>query len=363
MRKISRRACLSGVGILPFSGGALSAPLLYHMPIEHEHHARTFMQWPVDEGVYGAHDLARVQKTIAEIANAISNFEPVVLLMAEQHQQEARQYLSGAVEIWPIKTNDLWCRDSGPTFVKNQVGELAISHLRFNGWGNKQAHDADALIAPLVAQHLGMPLLETGLVGEQGGVEHDGAGTLMAHASCWVNSNRNSGSAEEIGNALLKALGGSKMIWTPGLLNHDITDFHIDALARFVGPGRVLIQLPEERNPEEPYAAASYQTYDMLRQANDANGRKLDIIVVPDPVEIRSRQSDFVSSYVNFYVCNGGVIAAQFGDRKADEHARGVLADLYPGRQIINLNVDPLGESGGGIHCATQQQPFAGQEL
>ncbi|MFM2410961.1 MAG: hypothetical protein RL481_1789, partial [Pseudomonadota bacterium] len=206
----------------------------------------------------------------------------------------------------------------------------------------------------------GLRLLDTGLVGEQGGVEHDGAGTLLAHASCWANSNRNDMSREEIGERLQKALGGEKMIWAPGIAGKDITDYHIDALARFVAPGKVLIQLGEEIDPDDPWSVSGHETLEILQSATDARGKKLEIIRLPDPVNIRSRKADFVSSYVNYYVCNGAVIAAQFGDNAADGKAREMLQSLYPGRAIEMLNIDSIGESGGGIHCATQQQPKAG---
>ena len=64
-----------------------------------------------------------------------------------------------------------------------------------------------------------------------------------------------------------------------------------------------------------------------------------------------------MASYANFYVCNGAVIGAQFGDRYTDEIAHDALRRHFPGREIVMLNVDPLGELGGGIHCATQQMP------
>ena len=84
------------------------------------------------------------------------------------------------------------------------------------------------------------------------------------------------------------------------------------------------------------------------------------------PHEVRSRVAeeeagehvvDFVASYANYYVCNGGVVAAQFGDRDTDAAAVDALGRHYPGREIVTLNTDPLGEIGGGIHCATQQMP------
>ncbi len=329
----------------------------FEMPMESEPHDRTFMQWPVSLDVYGRKSLARVQSSIALIANTISEYEPVAMLAAAKHHVEARSKLSQAVELWDIPTDDLWCRDSGPTFVRDEAGALAVSHIRFNGWGDKQAHGNDGQIAEKIAKRLGLPLLETGLVGEQGGFEHDGAGTMLAHASSWVNRNRNRMNEAEVGKRLLAAVGGKKMIWAPGVKGKDITDYHIDALARFVAPGKVLIQLGRNVDSDDPWSISGHETFEILKNATDALGRKLEIIRLDDAVEIRSNNADFVASYVNYYVCNGAVIAAQFGDKKADGKAKEQLQSIYPGRIIEMLNLDPIGESGGGIHCATQQQP------
>ncbi len=160
-----------------------------------------------------------------------------------------------------------------------------------------------------------------------------------------------------IGGKMMRALGAEKVIWAPGIAGKDITDYHIDALARFVSPGRVLIQLPDKPRASDPWSIAAFETYDILKNARDADGRKLELIVVPEPVDIRSDNPEFVASYVNYYVCNGAVIAAEFGDDAVDEKARTTLAQLYPGREVVMLDVDPIGDAGGGIHCATQQQP------
>lgn len=340
-------------------GGNAPASAGYAMPAEDAPHERTFMQWPVRTHVYGQRDLRRVQNTIARIADTIAEFEPVVLLASGKAAFEAKEATGRGVEIWDIPTDDLWCRDSGPTFVKDRAGKLGVAHIRFNGWGTKQAHARDARIAETIAHRVELPLIETGLVGEQGGVEHDGAGTLLAHASSWVNPNRSRESEAQIGARLMAALGGRKMIWAPGLIGEDITDFHIDSLARFVAPGRVLIQLPKAVDRSDPYSVAAYDTFARLKRETDADGRPLDIVVLPEPVDIRSHDENFVASYVNYYVCNGAVISARFGDRKADARAEALLASLYPGREIVALDVDALGEAGGGIHCATQQQPKA----
>lgn len=330
----------------------------YHMPLESEPHERTFMQWPALKSIYGSKDdLDAVREKIALIASTIAKYEPVVLLARAEQADDAKQWVKNGVEIWPLAVQDLWCRDSGPTFVVNDAHELAASELGFNGWGGKQQHGDDAQIARRIAEKLGLTMFDNGIQGEGGGVETDGAGTLLAHASCWVNPNRNMGSQDEVEKLLLDALGAEKMIWAPGVMGADITDFHIDALARYVKPGQVMIQLPKKVIAGDPWSASAFETYEILKKATDADGRKLDIVVVPEPVNIRSQARDFVNSYANYYVCNGAVICAEFGDDKADEEAASILGQLYPGREIVSLNTDAIGEAGGGIHCSTQQQP------
>ncbi len=330
----------------------------FHMPLESDPHERTFMQWPALKSIYGSkEDLDTVREKIALIASTIAKFEPVVLLARPEQVEDAKAWVKNGVEVWPLAVQDLWCRDSGPTFVVNGKGELAASELGFNGWGGKQQYEDDGLVARRVAERLGLAVFENGIKGEGGGVETDGAGTLLAHASCWVNPNRNPGSQDEVEKLLLDSMGAEKIIWAPGVIGADITDFHIDALARYVKPGQVLIQLPKKIIAGDPWSASAFETYEILKKATDAQGRKLEIVVVPEPVNIRSRAADFVNSYANYYVCNGAVVCAEFGDDKADAEANRILGGLYPGREIVSLNTDAIGEAGGGIHCSTQQQP------
>lgn len=330
----------------------------YRMPLESEPHQRTFMQWPAIKSIYGNQDdLDAVREKIALIANTIAQFEPVVLLTRPEQMDNASEFTKKGVELWPMDVQDLWCRDSGPSFVVNAAGELAISELNFNGWGGKQQHKDDAKVARLVAEKLGLHVFDNGIVGEGGGVEVDGSGTVLAHASCWVNKNRNAGSREEVEKRLLDALGAEKMIWAPGVKGGDITDYHIDALARYVRPGVMMIQLPKKIIADDPWSSAAYETYNILKKATDAQGNKLEIVVVPEPLNIRSKEKDFVNSYANYYVCNDAVVCAEFGDDKADEEAAHIIGQLYPGRQIVSINTDAIGEAGGGIHCSTQQQP------
>ena len=213
-------------------------------------------------------------------------------------------------------------------------------------------HKRDAVVVNRIAERLDVPLISSGLTGEAGGVEHDGHGLLMAHESSWVNKNRNGGMSRSIvEEKLLAAYGAERMIWSPGVWGEDITDYHIDSLARFTGPERVLINIPEDPDMNDPFHLAALETHDRFVAA------KLKVDVIFEPIKKRIKSIDFVASYANYYVCNGAVIAAQFGDKEADGFARNALQKHYPGREVITLNVDTLGEVGGGIHCATQQMP------
>ncbi len=342
-----------------FSAPNNELPAGYLVPAEDLRHARTFMQWPNSRKAYSDPVFLRMtQASIADIANTITQFEPVVMLAPKAEHPRIRRLVSSEVDLWDIPTEDLWCRDAGPLFALHKTKGLAVSNLNFNGWGGKQVHARDSQIAARIATRLGIPIFDSGLQGEAGGVEQDGQGTLMAHESSWVIDNRNILPKQQIEQRLLAAYGARKMIWAKGLKNRDITDYHIDSLARFIGDNRVLIQLPDAKDMSDPWVKAAYETYDVLKASTGLNGKPLDITVIPDPITPRVASYDFVAAYVNYYVCNGAVIAAQFGDTNGDAAARSALQELFPKREIITLNVDPLGELGGGIHCATQQQPL-----
>lgn len=323
------------------------------VPPEETLHEFTFMQWPVNRQVHpDKFYLDLLQKTIADIANTIVEFEPVVMLAAKQHHSAARRYLADTIELWDIPTDDLWCRDSGPLIAINSDGKRVVSHIKFNGWGEKQIHQHDGMVAQRVAEYLDLPLVDSGLKGEAGGIEHNGHGLLMAHESSWVNHNRNPAlSRETIGHKLIAAYGAERILWSPGLQGEDITDYHIDSLARFTGPASVIINLPDQPDHEDPFHQAALETHDILV----ADGLNVDVI--PEPNKRRIKSIDFVASYANYYACNGGIIAAQFGDPETDAIAINALQKHYPERTVVTLNVDALGEIGGGIHCATQQMP------
>ncbi len=324
---------------------------------EWETHQKTFMSWP-NRQIWGK-DLAYVRDDIAKVARAITQFEEVVMLARPGEEAEARYQCGSGVTVLTLGVDDLWSRDTVPVFV-NGAGGLRGVDFNFNGWGNKQQHGNDGGVAKALLAALGMPRIETPIVAEAGSLETDGQGTLLVTKSSMLNDNRNPGmSLEQLDAGLKDLLGVSKVIWFDGVYGQDITDAHVDSLARFTAPGKVLLDVPGEGAPVDDWSRSSEQARSLLQDSRDANGRAFEIIDLPQPdfSKIRGQDDDFLASYVNFYVANGAVLLPQFGDKKADQRAQGILQDHFPGRKVIALDIDTIASGGGGIHCATHDLP------
>lgn len=197
------------------------------------------------------------------------------------------------------------------------------------------------------------------MVLEGGGIEVDGHGTAIITESCVLNSNRNPGVGKLVCEAELRQLLGlEKIVWLPGIKGKDITDGHTDFYARFVKPGIVVAGY--DPDPKSFDHAVTKRHLEILRAATDAEGRKLEVVVLEAPSTVRERFSndDFAAGYINFYVCNGAVIAPEFGDSKTDLAAKQALQRLFPERKVVQINIDGIAAGGGGIHCTTQQEPM-----
>ncbi|QEN90053.1 agmatine deiminase family protein [Labrys sp. KNU-23] len=360
-REWTRRGVVMGAAGLAMGSSAVARDQqgwTTRAPGEHEPHARTWMAWPSTAAFYGGPGAYHesVQEAIARLAAAIAEHEPVAMAAPAAQHATARRLCGPRVDLVDIATDDMWARDSGPVFVRKADGGVAALDLHFNGWGNKQVHAEDAKLAQRIADHLDVPLLTALVRGEGGGIEYDGDGTLILTESCWVNDNRNPGlSRAEVETHLKAALGVTTVIWLPGVRGKDITDGHIDGSIRFVRPGLLMASAVPGDTSE--WGSAHVEALAVLAKARDARGRAFEIVSVPSAVDVRSKDEDFLTSYANYYVGNDAVYTPQFGDRPADKRAAEALASLYPGRRIVQLEVDRIYENGGGIHCVTQQQP------
>lgn len=327
------------------------------MGAEWDSHALTVMSWPT--GLIWGGDVEYVREDILNVARAIAEFEPVVMLASPADAEDAAAACGSGLEVVELATDDLWARDTVPVFVEGPDGIQGID-FNFNGWGGKQEHPNDGSVAREFLRKYEIPRIQTDLVGEGGALETDGLGTLFVTESSLVNDNRNPGlSRDEIEIRLKDLLGMRKVIWFDGVYGEDITDAHIDSLVRFTAPGVVLLDTPGEGAPDDVWSRSSAQARSVLRDATDAEGNSFEVVDLPQPDfgEIRGSGDDFLASYVNFYVGNGAVFVPEFGDRRADDRALGILQDQFPDREIVPLTIDAVASGGGGIHCATHDMP------
>ncbi|KAM0426321.1 hypothetical protein ACHAPT_008361 [Fusarium lateritium] len=275
---------------------------------------------------------------------------------------EAKNTVSSNVTVRPLEASQLWVRDTGPIFVKKvSDGSRAGLGLSFNYWGDKLDSRGDEAVASKILNDMGVHVVTPTFCAEGGGFEVDGQGTLLATESAIVNSNRNPGlSKSEIEEQFKEYLGIDKTIWLRGVRGYEMTDYHIDALARFISPGQVLLgRLPEtaDRVLVEAYEEARAT----LENATDASGNRVKIIEVaePHPKDLRGEHFfETVASYANYLLVNGGIIIPRFGIGRADEDALDLFHQCFPGREIIQVDINTLPKLGGGIHCATQQVPL-----
>lgn len=355
---ICAAALASGSLLIRPTAARATDDAMWVMPDEADAHARTWMAFGASETIWGARLLPEVRRNLATIAKTIARYEPVSMLVRADEMDLARKLLGPAVEIVQAQMDDLWMRDTGPVFVTTGSGGKAAIGFNFNGWGEKQAFAQDASVAGVVAQRAGVGLINSSLVLEGGGIEVDGRGTAIIAESCVLNANRNPGVKQaQVEQELAARLGVRKIIWLPGIAGKDITDGHTDFYARFARPGLVLAGFDPDR---ASYDHAVTKTHlEILRSASDAQGNPLEVAVLEAPRVIRRKYetSEFAAGYIGFYVCNGAVIAQEFGDRRADRAAKAVLQKAFPARAIVQLNIDGIAAGGGSIHCATQQEP------
>ena len=328
------------------------------MPDERNPHTRTWMAFGASERIWGARLLPQVRRDLILIAATIARFELVSMLVRPEEMDQARGLIGAAnIELIAAPVDDLWMRDTGPVFVKGDSGCGGVD-FNFNGWGGKQEHRRDTSVSGFVAGRAGVQTVHTDLVLEGGGIEVDGQGSAIITESCVLSENRNPGRAKrDVEAELDRVLGITKVIWLPGIAGHDITDGHTDFYVRFAGPGVVVAGL--DTDPKSFDYDVTRRHLDTLHSATDAHDRQLQVEVIEGPATVREKfdNDDFAAGYINFYVCNGAVIAPEFGDPDSDSAAKATLERLFPDRQVVQLNIDAIAAGGGGIHCTTQQEP------
>ncbi len=351
------------------------------MPAEWEPHAKTWMVWPErpDNWRLGAQP---AQAAFTAVANAIAAFEPVMVAASAAQLANASAALgardtANPIRVVEIETDDAWCRDTGPTFVVNG-SEVRGVDWRFNAWGGANgglyaSWDRDDAVAGKILAIENLARYRTeGFVMEGGAIHVDGEGTLLVTEACLLNANRNPHLGRtEIEATLRDYLAIEKVIWLPRGIFNDETDEHIDNMCCFCAPGEVLLAWTDDQN--DPQYAFSVAALNALETAVDAKGRAIKVHKLPLPAVMtatagevatlamgdaieRPTSNRLAGSYINFYLCNGGVIVPKFDDPNDDVAAQ-ILADCFPTRRVVQLPGREILLGGGNVHCITQQQP------
>ena len=351
----------------------------FHMPAEWAPHTQTWMLWPErpDNWRLGGKP---VQAAHVALAKAIARFEPVTVGVSAGQYDNARARLDVPnIRVVEMSSDDAWMRDTGPTFVIDNSGQVRGVDWAFNAWGGflgglYAPWNRDEQVASKVLDMERCQGYRTqDFVLEGGSIHVDGEGTLITTEECLLNRNRNPHlNREQIETILADHLAVDKIIWLPDGLFNDETDGHVDNFCCYVRPGEVLLAWTDDAS--DPNHARCQAALQVLETSVDAKGRALVVhkMPIPGPLYATEDECDGVDlvagsqerhpsvslagSYVNFLIVNGGIIAPSFDD-PLDSQAQALLQQLFPEHEVVMVPGRELLLGGGNIHCLTQQQP------
>lgn len=339
------------------------AALGFRMPAEWEPQEAVWLSWPHKRASWPGF-FRTIPAKFAEIAAEISRREKVRINIARPLQARAWRLIERAgavldrVECYNHPTDDAWCRDHGPIFVRNdRTGEVAATDWEYNAWGGKYPpYGQDNRIPPLVARALRLRRFEKRMVLEGGSIDVNGRGLLLTTEACLLNPNRNPKlNRAQIEAALRDYLGVHSILWLGDGILGDDTDGHVDDLSRFFREdGIVTVVEPNRRDPNHRILA---ENLERLRALRTSAGKRFRIVELPMPKPCFCRGQRMPASYANFLVINGAVLMPAFRQPKRDAEAAEVLADCFPGRDVVPIDCLELVWGLGALHCISQQQP------
>jgi agmatine deiminase len=344
----------------------------YRMPAEWEKHEATWLAWPHNSEDWPGKFQA-IPWLYAEIVRLLAAHESVHLLVQDEKEQSRA---SGILERahanldnvsfhqWP--TDRVWTRDSGPIFVRNNEGRVAITNWRFNAWAKYRDWHLDDQVPDRAADLLSMPQWkptveisgeQQRLVLEGGSIDTNGQRILLTTEECLLSDvqQRNPGvDREQLERAFSDYLGIDQVIWLGRGIAGDDTHGHVDDITRFVGPMTILSAVEPNQSDynHEPLA----ENMARLKSARTQDGKQFTIVELPLPRPVVFRKQRLPASYANFYIANGLVLMPTFHDPN-DRIALGILAELFPDRDVIGIHAVDLVWGLGTLHCMTQQQP------
>ncbi len=236
--------------------------------------------WPANAEEWNG-DLASPRRDVAGLV--VRSASPTVFVCssrAPRPRPRPASRLAARPSSFPPATAISGSAIPGPIFARTADGAIAL-RFRTNGWGGKFDLPDDATVGDEIARLAGTPVRTFDFVLEGGAVEHDGDGTILATRETLLNANRNGWTEAQAEAALGEAFGARKIVWLDRGLRNDHTDGHVDVLARFAGPARVVCQSPS--GADDPNAEILDEIACALEGATDATGRRFDVVRIPSP--------------------------------------------------------------------------------
>lgn len=350
----------------------------YRMPAEYEPHEGCILIFPErsDSWQYGAY---AARKAFAEIVTAIAQSEAVTVCASEAQYDNARSILPAHVRVVEMSSNDSWARDYAPTFVVNDEGDVRGIDWGFNAWGGLVdglyfPWDKDNKLARKLCDLYEKDVYDArDFILEGGSIHVDGEGTAMVTEACLLSAGRNPGLTKaEIEEKLCHYLNVEKVIWLPCGIYGDETNEHVDNICAFTAPGNVVLAWTDDT--ADVQYEMSQKCLELLAQETDAKGRNIKVHKLPLPSPVLMSEDDcqgldscwdeptrtpgerLAASYVNFYIANEAVVMPGFGDEN-DAVAKAILDELFPDREVVQIDARDILIGGGNIHCITQQIP------
>ncbi|SHE56568.1 agmatine/peptidylarginine deiminase [Chryseobacterium sp. OV279] len=341
----------------------------YHFPEESSPHEGTWLQWP-HHHQHGAEYRKRIEQTWIDMTRELQSGEKVHIIAYDDTEKkrisdllEKNKISLKNVDFKVYPTDDVWVRDNGPIFVKDNNGRVLIEDWGFNGWGGKYDSENCDEIPQRIGADLGIKVIDLNeeMVNEGGSVETDGNGVLMACKSSVISQKRGATrtkgiTQQEAEEMFEKYYGVSKVIWLDGVTGLDVTDMHIDGFMKFINHN-TMITMDEDGLFEMGLTDKDINT---LYAASNVDGKEYKKVYLPatkNKVKTAyGKQLEEKGSYINFYVANKVVLVPNYGDPN-DKVANKMIQEQYPDRKVIGIDVRNLYENGGMIHCVTQQQP------
>ena len=331
-------------------------------PAEWEPQSAILLAWPHD-GTDWAERLAEVEETYVALVAAITRFQRAVICVADADLQTyAEARLRSAridmdrVRFVEVEYDDTWLRDSGPITLR-EAGGFRLLDFRFTGWGGKfDASRDDRLIEALTRHQLFLKSTrqQIDFALEGGAIETDGAGTLLTTWRC-LHERHPDATQAELSDKLAGWLMQDRVLWLQhGFLEGDDTDAHVDTLARLAPDGAIVFQACDD--PDDLHFVELSAMAGEIAALRTAEDKPYRMFPLPWARPILDGDRRLAASYANFLILNGAVLMPAYGD-PADELAAAVLAQAFPGREIVQVPCRPLIWQNGSLHCVTMQLP------